>query len=100
MSNSSPLYRKGQPYDINPTDPASEDLFAPTPLVENQKEFEGPVKTIHDLEAALISSMGPEEGAKMFEQFLVSIVVSLTSMTNRAQERAQRAAKSLRSIYR
>lgn len=71
----------------------------PESLETTNTTFEGPVKTLEQLRAALIQSMGVEEGGAMYDKFVQSIMISTFGNLHKDIDRAQRASKRLRSTY-
>ncbi|EPP34680.1 hypothetical protein CP10139811_0770 [Chlamydia ibidis] len=61
--------------------------------------FEGPVRTLEQLHAALIEKMGPKKGQEMYDNFLQSILISAFGSMHKDMDRAQKASKKMRSTY-
>ncbi|WP_213358177.1 hypothetical protein [Chlamydiifrater phoenicopteri] len=72
---------------------------APEYLTPTNTTFSGPVKTLGDLRQALIQQFGPEQGKKMYDQFYSSILIMCFGTVHKESDRAQRAAKKMRSAY-
>ncbi|SPN73835.1 hypothetical protein C10C_0687 [Chlamydia serpentis] len=65
----------------------------------NMPHFEGPVKTLDQLRLALIEQRGVEEGQKMYDNFIQSILISTFGLVHKDMDRAQKASKRMRSVY-
>ncbi|AAD18856.1 hypothetical protein CpB0745 [Chlamydia pneumoniae TW-183] len=65
----------------------------------NTPTFEGPVKTLDQLRRALIEQRGAEEGQKMYDNFIQSILISTFGLVHKDMDRAQKASKRMRSVY-
>ncbi|VVT43257.1 hypothetical protein BOKEGFJH_00796 [Chlamydia avium] len=78
----------------SPIHEASPDYFAPSNMT-----FEGPVRTLDQLRLALIQKMGKEKGEEMYNSFIQSILISSFGNIHKEMDRAQKASKKMRSIY-
>ncbi|WP_236558930.1 hypothetical protein [Chlamydia sp. 17-3921] len=71
----------------------------PDDLVPTHMTFEGPVKTLDQLRQALIQKMGAEKGQEMYDNFLNSILISCFGTVHKDMDRAQKASKKMRAVY-
>ncbi|ANH78523.1 hypothetical protein [Candidatus Chlamydia sanziniae] len=71
----------------------------PEYLSPSSTTFEGPVKTLDQLRQALIQKMGTEKGQEMYDNFIQSILISAFGTMHKDMDRAQKASKKMRSIY-
>ena len=71
-----------------------EDVTSPS-----NKTFEGPVRTLDQLRQALIAKMGEQKGLEMYDRFLQSLLISTFTTVHKEMDRAQRASKKMRSVY-
>lgn len=71
----------------------------PEPLVPTSMTFDGPVQTLDQLRLALIQKMGPEKGQQMYDKFIQSILISSFGTIHKEMDRAQKASRKMRSIY-
>lgn len=71
----------------------------PSSLVPGSMPFDGPLKTTGDLKEALIQQMGVEKGSEMYDQFIASIMITSFNTLYKDVDRAQRAAKKMRAVY-
>lgn len=78
----------------------SELLLDGLPAFSSNLNFSGPVSTTEQLRLGLIASMGPEQGQQMYDEFLKSIISMSINTLKKEIERAQRAAKKMRAVYR
>lgn len=72
---------------------------SPEFLSPSNATFQGPVKTLDQLRLALIQKMGEEKGKEMYDSFIQSILISSFGNIHREMDRAQKASKKMRSIY-
>lgn len=72
---------------------------SPNYLSSSHMTFEGPVRTLDQLRLALIQKMGEEKGKEMYDSFIQSILISSFGNIHREMDRAQKASKKMRSIY-
>ncbi len=78
----------------------NESLYDALPSFSSNLNFNAPVKTTDQLHQGLITAMGQEQGEKMYEEFIKSIITMSINTLKKEIDRAQRAAKRMRSIYR
>lgn len=71
-----------------------EDVTSPS-----NKTFEGPVRTLDQLRQALIAKMGEQKGLEMYDRFTQSLLISTFTTVHKEMDRAQRASKKMRSVY-
>ncbi|MCI5642448.1 MAG: hypothetical protein PUA53_02935 [Chlamydia suis] len=71
-----------------------EDVTSPS-----NKTFEGPVRTLDQLRQALIAKMGEQKGLEMYDRFIQSLLISTFTTVHKEMDRAQRASKKMRSVY-
>ena len=71
-----------------------EDVTSPS-----NKTFEGPVRTLDQLRQALIAKMGEHNGLEMYDRFIQSLLISTFTTVHKEMDRAQRASKKMRSVY-
>ena len=71
-----------------------EDVTSPS-----NKTFEGPVRTLDQLRQALIAKMGEQKGLEMYDRFIQSLLISTFTTVHKEMDRAQRATKKMRSVY-
>ena len=71
-----------------------EDVTSPS-----NKTFEGPVRTLDQLRQALIAKMGEQKGLEMYDRFIQSLLISTFTTIHKEMDRAQRASKKMRSVY-
>ena len=71
-----------------------EDVTSPS-----NKTFEGPVRTLDQLRQALIAKMGEQKGLEMYDRFIQSLLISTFNTVHKEMDRAQRASKKMRSVY-
>ena len=71
-----------------------EDVASPS-----NKTFEGPVRTLDQLRQALIAKMGEQKGLEMYDRFIQSLLISTFTTVHKEMDRAQRASKKMRSVY-
>ena len=71
-----------------------EDVTTPS-----NKTFEGPVRTLDQLRQALIAKMGEQKGLEMYDRFIQSLLISTFTTVHKEMDRAQRASKKMRSVY-
>ena len=72
----------------------------PEDLSAANMSFEGSIKTLDQLRQAVIQKMGAEKGQEMYDKFLNSILISCFGTVHKDMDRAQKASKRMRSIYR
>ena len=65
----------------------------------SNKTFEGPVRTLDQLRQALIAKMGEQKGLEMYDRFIQSLLISTFTTVHKEMDRAQRASKKMRSVY-
>lgn len=70
------------------------------PSFSSEINFNAPVQTTDQLRQGLITAMGEEQGEKMYEEFIKSVITMSINTVKKEIDRAQRAAKRMRSIYR
>ena len=71
-----------------------EDVTSPS-----NKTFEGPVRTLDQLRQAIIAKMGEQKGLEMYDRFIQSLLISTFTTVHKEMDRAQRASKKMRSVY-
>ncbi|MEB2681477.1 hypothetical protein INQ93_01325 [Chlamydia suis] len=71
-----------------------EDVTSPS-----NKTFEGPVRSLDQLRQALIAKMGEQKGLEMYDRFIQSLLISTFTTVHKEMDRAQRASKKMRSVY-
>lgn len=72
-----------------------EELMSPSNMT-----FEGPVRSLDQLRQALIAKMGEQKGQEMYDRFIQSLLISTFTTVHKEMDRAQRASKKMRSVYR
>ncbi|MBX6679992.1 hypothetical protein JG731_01295 [Chlamydia gallinacea] len=92
-----PRYINTKSTETQQTSPVQE--ASPEFLSPSNATFQGPVKTLDQLRLALIQKMGEEKGKEMYDSFIQSILISSFGNIHREMDRAQKASKKMRSIY-
>ncbi|WP_139414963.1 hypothetical protein [Chlamydia abortus] len=87
--------KKAETQDIAPV----KETSTPEYLAPTNTTFEGPVRTLDQLRLALIQKMGEEKGKEMYDQFIQSILISSFGNIHKEMDRAQKASKKMRSVY-
>ncbi|MBQ8498848.1 hypothetical protein [Chlamydia sp.] len=67
--------------------------------VPSTMTFDGPVRSLDQLRQALIAKMGEQKGQEMYDRFLQSLLISTFTTVHKEMDRAQRASKRMRSVY-
>lgn len=80
----------------SPQPHATEQTKIFDPLSPTNTTFQGPVKTLEQLREALVQKMGQEEGTKMYERFIQSLMVSTFGTIHKDMMRARKASKQMR----
>ncbi|BAE81752.1 conserved hypothetical protein [Chlamydia felis Fe/C-56] len=93
-----PRYININKAETQETTPAQE-IHSPEYLSPTNMTFDGPVKTLDQLRLALIQKMGEEKGKEMYDKFIQSILISSFGNIHKEIDRAQKASKKMRSIY-
>ncbi|QVE49554.1 hypothetical protein SBV42_02145 [Chlamydia crocodili] len=93
-----PRYINIKKAETQEASPAKE-INTPEYLSPTNMTFEGPVRTLDQLRLALIQKMGEEKGKEMYDKFIQSILISSFGNIHKEMDRAQKASKKMRSVY-